>query len=103
MSLCTRDTDRSPLSLTGRGSVCLHTQIHVLVSVTADRGCLADIAAARHAHRHLSDAAGWRPEAVYRRPPGNWHPHCGRLKSYGRQEVVKQCSFHQGIFTTWGD
>ena len=29
MSLCTRDTDRSPLSLTARGALCLHTELHV--------------------------------------------------------------------------
>ena len=36
--------------LTGHGSLCLHTEIHVLVPVTADCECLVDIAAARHAH-----------------------------------------------------
>ena len=102
MFLCTRGTDRSPLSLTGLGSLCFHTQIHVLVSVTADRRRLADIAAVRHAHRHLSDAAGKRApparsrapqlpggaEAVKRQPPRDLEPPCGSTKSYGCREVV---------------
>ena len=46
--------------LTGHGSLCLHTEIHVLVPVTADCECLADIAAARHAHWYLRNAAGTR-------------------------------------------
>ena len=46
---------RSPLSLTGRGALCL--QLHV-PAVTADLGYLADIAAARHTHRLPSDAPG---------------------------------------------
>ena len=57
VSLCTRDTDRSPLSLTARGALCLHTELHV-PAVTDDRGCLADITAARHSHRLPSDAPG---------------------------------------------
>ena len=93
VSLFTRDTDLSRLSLTGHGSVCLHTQIHVLLSVTADRGSLADIAAARHAHRHPSSRAPQWPggaAAVKTRRLRKVEPPCGRIKPYGRREVVKK-------------
>ena len=64
MSLCTRDTDRSPLSLTGRGALCLHTELHVPAELLGNRGYPAAIVAAGHAHRDPSKAAGVRPLAA---------------------------------------
>ena len=64
MSLCTRDTDRSPLSPDRTWISVFTHRAPRLVPVAADRESLADIAAARHSHRHLSDAASARARAA---------------------------------------
>ena len=64
-----------PLSLTGRGSVCLHTQIHFPAQFLSNRGCPAAISAAWHAHRVPGDAPGARPLVVFKREtPYDVHP-----------------------------